>query len=301
MERMKKTILCKDKDYLDKLVHCPLGLKRVQLGTLLHEHHESVKERLSRLRFQGAGDKSDARRSADAALDADTILAEIDDLESQSRSLQEFAHASDIPDAFCRMIEDFVRTSASAAPPHAAAAAAAAESSASSPAASSSGADDSDDDIVEVPVPPKPPAPVVTLDGDGSEDDAKSDGEQEEPSTKQAGRESNRSSSTSSSGSEPNDQASQGRIENANSEPEEDQQNGDRNGGAEEEEERPAAAAASNGDVAKSQREMLLMIAEEEVQLQENLDGIVERLKFLRELRKQILQGEGEGNGGASA
>ncbi len=106
MDRMKATILAKDRTFLSDLINCPQRIKRILMRDLISDHHESVKKELTRLRF-GAAEKQTTTATTCGDLTAADILEQINRLESDSRVLEE-VKAGSVPDWFFKQIDELI-------------------------------------------------------------------------------------------------------------------------------------------------------------------------------------------------
>ena len=131
-KRLKSTLMSKDKSYLTELIHTPVAMQRILMKKLLREHRENITKELTKLRFTQIH-----------APDRDLDLAF---LEKHNQELLE-VDLVDLPETFVEEVFNIIKICANDKVDQ--------------------GIDD--DDIVEVPVPPKPPAPLIDLESENDD------------------------------------------------------------------------------------------------------------------------------------
>ena len=150
-ENVKTSILNRCRSELKELVDSPSNMKRVLMKRLFNSHRNSISTRLNKLRFNGMtysdGGESDLSQS---------MAKVIQDLEAKEDSLQS-VDLDKLPDAFIAQIEDFIKKERF---------------------------DNmviEEDEIQEVPVPPKPPAPLIDLEPESEQENLEPGGNLAKP------------------------------------------------------------------------------------------------------------------------
>ena len=150
-ENVKTSILNRCRSELKELVDSPSNMKRVLMKRLFNSHRNNISTRLNKLRFNGMtysdGGESDLSQS---------MAKVIQDLEAKEDSLQS-VDLDKLPDAFIAQIEDFIKKERF---------------------------DNmviEEDEIQEVPVPPKPPAPLIDLEPESEQENLEPGGNLAKP------------------------------------------------------------------------------------------------------------------------